>query len=156
MGPVTVLMPVKAFAEGKGRLASALDGAPRSALARAMADNVLSAAGDLPVAVVCDDAEVAEWARTRGATVIDEPGRGLNGAVARGVERLVSGGARSVIVAHADLPLARDLAWVAQFRGITLVPDRRDDGTNVLCLPADMAAEFCFAYGPGSFRAHGN
>jgi 2-phospho-L-lactate/phosphoenolpyruvate guanylyltransferase len=32
------------------------------------------------------------------------------------------------------------------------VPDRRDDGTNVLAVPAD--AGFRFAYGPGSFRRH--
>ena len=36
--------------------------------------------------------------------------------------------------------------------GVTLVPDRRDDGTNVLRLPAGSG--FRFAYGPGSFRAH--
>ena len=35
---------------------------------------------------------------------------------------------------------------------ITLVPDRHDDGTNVLALPADVG--FRFAYGPGSFRHH--
>ena len=38
------------------------------------------------------------------------------------------------------------------FEGVTLVPDRRDDGTNVLRLPA--GCDFHFAYGPGSFRAH--
>ena len=154
MGPVTVLMPVKAFADAKVRLAPALDGPARAALARTMADHVMTAAGDLPVAVVCDDADVAAWARGRGARVIDEPGRGLNGAVARGVSQLVEAGARQVIVAHADLPLAGDLRWVARFPGVTLVPDRRDDGTNVLCLPAAAAGDFTFAYGPGSFHRH--
>ena len=154
MGPVAVLMPVKAFADAKVRLAPALDGAARAALARTMADHVMTAAGDLPVAVVCDDAEVAAWARSRGALVIGEPGRGLNGAVARGVAQLVEAGARQVIVAHADLPLAGDLRWVARFPGVTLVPDRRDDGTNVVCLPATAAGDFTFAYGPGSFRRH--
>jgi 2-phospho-L-lactate guanylyltransferase len=60
-----------------------------------------------------------------------------------------------VIVAHADLPFATDLTWVAHFAGVTLVPDRHDDGTNVACLPAEAAAAgFTFAYGPGSFRRH--
>ena len=45
------------------------------------------------------------------------------------------------------------MAWVARFAGVTLVPDRRDDGTNVICVPAD--AGFAFAYGPGSFHRHG-
>ena len=57
-----------------------------------------------------------------------------------------------VIVAHGDLPRARDLGHLAPFDGITLVPDRKDDGTNVLRLPVTCA--FRFAYGPGSFRAH--
>lgn len=35
---------------------------------------------------------------------------------------------------------------------MTLVPDRRDDGTNVLRLP--VGYDFHFAYGSGSFRAH--
>ena len=38
-------------------------------------------------------------------------------------------------MAHADLPLADDLARLAGFAGVTLVPDRRDDGTNVVCVP---------------------
>ena len=50
-------------------------------------------------------------------------------------------------VAFLDRLLARD-----PFDGVTLVPDRRDDGTNVLRLPA--GSDFHFTYGPGSFRAH--
>ncbi len=57
-----------------------------------------------------------------------------------------------MIVAHADLPHAVDLAWVADFDGVTLVPDRHDDGTNVACVPT--GAGFTFAYGPGSFARH--
>jgi 2-phospho-L-lactate guanylyltransferase len=60
-----------------------------------------------------------------------------------------------VIVAHADLPLATDLAWLAHFSGVTVVPDRRRDGTNVICVPARATgAVFEFAYGPGSFERH--
>lgn len=153
LGPVAVLVPVKAFADAKLRLAPALPPERRAALAQAMAERVLSAAGRLPVAVVCDDAEVAVWAASRGAIVLAEPGRGLNGAVSAGVDQLAAAGARQVIVAHADLPLATDLSWVAHFSaGVTLVPDRRRDGTNVICVPAGCG--FRFAYGPGSFMAH--
>lgn len=152
LGPVAVLVPVKAFAEAKVRLAPALDPAERAALARSMAGQVVDAARQLPVAVVCDDRAVADWARGRGVLVIWEPGRGLNGAVEAGVEQLAGLGVEQVIVAHADLPLAVDLAWVARFPGVTIVPDRRDDGTNVICVPAGDA--FPFAYGPGSFRRH--
>jgi len=153
MGPLAVLLPVKAFSEAKLRLAPALDPAQRRALARTMATQVLRAAGTLPVAVVCDDTEVAAWARDHHALVVWEPERGLNRAVEAGVERLAAEGAKRVIVAHADLALARDLGWVGAFAGVTLVPDRRDDGTNVACVPA--GAGFTFSYGPGSFSRHG-
>jgi 2-phospho-L-lactate guanylyltransferase len=149
---VAVLLPVKAFRDAKVRLAAALDGPKRAALARDMATKVVRAAGNLPVSIVCDDDDVAEWAAGLGAEVIWRPGRGLNAAVTDGVEELAAAGYGQVIVAHADLPYALDLSWVADFDGITLVPDRRDDGTNVACVPA--RAGFSFSYGPGSFARH--
>ena len=152
-GPVAVLVPVKTFSEAKLRLAPALDPAHRAELARAMATHVVTSAAPLPTAVVCDDAEVAEWARDLGALVVWEPERGLNRAVEAGVARLAAAGARRVVVAHADLPRAGHLAWVARFTGVTLVPDHNDNGTNVICVPGD--AGFTFSYGPGSFARHG-
>lgn len=152
LGPVTVLVPVKAFATAKVRLAAALGADDRAALARAMATAVLLAARPLPTAVVCDDVAVAEWARSQGALVVWEPGRGLNGAVAAGVERLREAGVRRVIVAHGDLPRAGDLARLGVGNGITLVPDRHRNGTNVVVVPSD--AGFQFSYGPGSFARH--
>jgi 2-phospho-L-lactate guanylyltransferase len=70
------------------------------------------------------------------------------------VRRLAEAGTEWVTVAHGDLPRAHGLGALPAFDGITLVPDRRDDGTNVLRLPAGAARDFAFAYGPGSFRAH--
>jgi 2-phospho-L-lactate/phosphoenolpyruvate guanylyltransferase len=147
-----VLVPVKAFASAKQRLAPALAPEARIALATAMAATVLDAAGALPTAVVCDDEEVRRWAEGQGAEAIWTPGLGLNGAVGAGVAHLARRGAGRVVVAHADLPLATDLAWLADTDGVTLVPDRHGDGTNVACVPAGSGFEF--AYGPGSFRAH--
>jgi len=147
-----VLVPVKAFAQAKARLAGSLPPSRRAALARSMAEHVLAAARPLPVAVVCDDAEVADWAGAHSAIVLPEPGRGLNGAVEAGVERLARAGASEIVVAHADLPLAHGLAHLSGWDGVTLVPDRREDGTNVICLPA--GSSFRFGYGPGSFKRH--
>jgi 2-phospho-L-lactate guanylyltransferase len=152
LGPEVVLIPVKAFHQAKRRLGSALSDAERIRLVRTMASQVVAACTPLPVAVVCDDATVAQWALELGATVMWEPGQGLNGAVRAGVERLARAGTRWVIVAHGDLPRAHGLGVLSRFDGVTLVPDRRDDGTNVLRLPA--GSDFRFAYGPGSFRAH--
>jgi 2-phospho-L-lactate guanylyltransferase len=152
MGPRVVLIPVKAFSQAKRRLHLALSEPERAELSRAMAERVLAACRPLPVAVVCDDNEVAEWARARGALVIWEPGRGLNGAVEAGVDHLAELGVGQVTVAHADLPRATDLAEVGDAPGITLVPDRYGNGTNVLALPTNTG--FHFSYGPGSFARH--
>ncbi|HEY2430500.1 MAG TPA: 2-phospho-L-lactate guanylyltransferase [Acidimicrobiales bacterium] len=152
LGTAAVLVPVKAFSQAKVRLAPALPPDARATLARSMAHAVLVAGRPLPVAVVCDDVEVADWARRRGALVVWEPGRGLNGAVEAGVEQLRRGGVSRVVVAHGDLPRAAGLAGLANGEGATVVPDRRRDGTNVLVVPAD--AGFRFSYGPGSFSRH--
>jgi 2-phospho-L-lactate guanylyltransferase len=148
-----VLVPIKSFRNAKVRLAGALPPGERALLARRMADRVLAAAARLPVSVVCDDIDVASFAEERNAGVIWRPGLGLNAAVTDGVAQLTTeAGAVEVIVAHADLPLADDFTRLAGFAGITLVPDRRDDGTNVMCVPTGLG--FTFSYGPGSFERH--
>ena len=152
LGSKAVLIPVKRFEEAKGRLAPALSPRRRAALARTMAEHVVRSAGSLPVAIVCDDRAVAAWARDLGALVIWEPGRGLNGAVHEGVRHLAEAGTGLVVVAAGDLPLAEDLVWATRYAGITIVPDRRHEGTNVLAVPTDV--HFEFSYGPGSFGRH--
>ena len=154
MAATAVLVPVKAFGAAKGRLSGVLDGAARATLARSMAERVLDAAGTLPVWVACDDEDVAAWALARGAQVVWTEGLDLNGAVTMGLSALRAvGGIASVVVAHGDLPMATDLARVTWFRrGATVVPDRHDDGTNVLHVPLD--AGFVPSYGPGSFARH--
>ncbi len=147
-----VVVPVKAFAGAKGRLAPALSPEARFALVLSMADGVLRAAAPLPVAVACDDDDVAAWARSRQAMVVDTTARDLDGAVEDGVRFFAAQGFGEVIVAHADLPLADDLPRLAGFAGVTLVPDRRGQGTNVACVPAGSG--FRFSYGPGSCARH--
>jgi 2-phospho-L-lactate guanylyltransferase len=153
-----VLVPVKSFRRAKERLSPVLDAAARAQLVRDLAARVIAAAAPLPAAVVCDDDDVAAFARGLGAQVLWTPGLGLSGAVARGVELLAAEGAEVVTVAHGDLPLACDLAAAGHdanaggMQEVTLVPDRRLDGTNVATVPA--AAGFVFAYGPGSFARH--
>lgn len=150
--PTAVLIPVKAFGSAKARLASVLDDITRAQLARSMATIVVHAAGNLPVSVVCDDEEVAEWAGSLGATVIWRPGRGLNGAVNDGVDELAGRGFERVIVSHADLPGASSLGSLTGFEGVVLIPDRHDDGTNVMSIPTGSG--FVFTYGPRSFSHH--
>lgn len=151
-GPIGVLIPMKAFADAKGRLAGAVDADGRADLARTMASTVVAAAAPLPVTVVCDDDGVDAWARSVGAAVVRVDGPGLNRAVEAGVAALAADGVSQVVIAHADLPRATRLDHCAATQGITLVPDRNLDGTPVLSVPTD--AGFRFAYGPGSYAAH--
>jgi len=145
-------VPVKAFAAAKVRLSGVLDTDERRRLARSMAEGVLRAARSLPVTVVCDDPEVADWAAARGAEVLWTPGMGLNPAVECGVDHLLRRGVDLVTVAHADLPLVTDLGGLARPGGAVLAPDRRHDGTNVIAVPT--GAGFRFSYGAGSFLRH--
>ena len=174
LSAVAALIPIKAFSEAKKRLSSRVTSDDRSALAQAMAAQVVSSAAPMPTFVVCDNAEVGKWAVDHGAEVLHEPGRGLNGAVAAGVAQLRDLGFDRVVIAHSDLPLAVDLAWIANFEDVTIVPDRSARGTNVLSIPLSIPLNpvktksettlcpkgtsqgdvFEFSYGAGSFGRH--
>jgi 2-phospho-L-lactate guanylyltransferase len=151
-----VVIPIRAVAAGKARLAAVLDDASRATLGRTLAERVVGAAGDLPVLVVSSAPEVIAWADDHGVTRIEDPGRGLDAAVTAGRDHLATRGLPRVVIAHADLPRARPGA-LERFAVdgpdiVTVVPCHRDDGTPVLALPATVP--FSFAYGPGSARAH--
>jgi len=153
--PGAVLIPIKSFDLAKGRLAASIEPANRSTLAMEMAAAVIRAARDLPVWVVCGDHTVADFAREHGADVIWREPNGLNRAIADGTADLAARGFDRAIIAHADLPLATDLTFLDGDLGsdlVMLVPDRRDDGSNVLSIP--LGRGFEFHYGPGSARAH--
>ena len=147
-----MLVPVKRFRAAKGRLIGTLDSAQRAQFARWMASGVLDAVRSLPTFVACDDDEVAEWAESHGANVIWGLGLGLNGAIDDGVEQITKQGVDHLVVSHADLPRPRNLALVARDGAVTLVPDRRRDGTNVMSFPT--RTPIAASYGAGSFRRH--
>lgn len=151
-----VVIPIRAFAVGKARLSGTLDAAPRAELGERMADQVLAAAGTLPVVVVSSAEDVRAWGARHRITVIDDPG-GLDPAVAAGVAWCAGHGMVRAIVAHADLPRA-PAGGLIRFAAdgdlpiVSLVPCHRDDGTPVLAVP--IPSRFRVAYGPGSFRRH--
>ena len=149
-----VILPIRAFALGKARLAEPLTPAVRAELGRRWADSVRTAAGELLTVVVSSDDAVREWASSHRLEIIDDPGT-LDAAAAAGRDALVTLDCARVVVVHADLPHARSLAGVVRDAArpiVVIVPCHRDDGTPVLSLPA--TADFEFAYGPGSFRRH--
>ena len=147
-----MLVPVKRFRAAKGRLVGTLDSAQRAQFARWMATGVLAAVRSHPTFVACDDDEVAEWAESQGADVIWGQGLGLNGAIDDGVDQITKLGIDHIVVSHADLPRPHNLPLVARAGCVTLVPDRRRDGTNVMSFPAQ--APIPASYGAGSFRRH--
>ncbi|MCU1359726.1 MAG: hypothetical protein JWN99_1015 [Ilumatobacteraceae bacterium] len=147
-----MLIPIKAFHQAKQRLEPRLAAADRERLARWTAEQVMGAAGELPTYVVCDDPAVARFATDHGATVLWEEGQGLNGAVTNAVASLATRGHEHVIVVHGDLPRPALLSPLARAGTVTLVPDLRLDGTNVLSFPTRSG--LTIGYGAGSFRRH--
>ena len=153
LADVAVVVPIKSFALAKSRLADSLSADSRRELARHCAEAVLRAASPLSVYVVCNDDEVAAWARANGAHVVVPGVPGLNAAATAGRDAARAAGHHRVIVAHSDLPHAKDLASLcAASADVVVVPDRHGDGTNVLLMPC--AGDFTFQYGPGSCAAH--
>ena len=149
-----VVVPLRSFALGKARLAHALADDARRELSRTMAERVIAAAGARPVVIVSSAPEVTEWAGSLGLAHIPDPGT-LDGAATAGRAWVRDHGLLRVVVMHADLPLATSLDGIADDGAApvaVLVPDHHDDGNPVLAIPA--AADFSFAYGPGSCARH--
>ena len=146
-----VIVPVRCFSGALSRLAGMLNESQRSELMRRMAARVVAAASPHPTYVATDDEAVAAWAGDVGASTISVGRSGLSATAALAVERLASAGIDRVVLAHADLALARTLD-PAIGPGMVIVPDTRHDGSNVICVPS--AAGFSFAYGEGSFKRH--
>jgi 2-phospho-L-lactate/phosphoenolpyruvate guanylyltransferase len=163
MSGIWALVPSKRFAFAKGRLAGLLDPAERSALARAMLEDVLAALRAAPevagVLVVTAEAEAAEVAARGGARVLAEPvPAGLNAALAEGAALLAAEGAGALLVVPGDVPLAtpeeigRVVAALGPAPAIALAPDRHGCGTNALALRPPGVIPFRF--GPESLALH--
>ncbi|MHB1090787.1 MAG: 2-phospho-L-lactate guanylyltransferase [Ilumatobacteraceae bacterium] len=151
-----VIIPIKSFEGAKERLASALNATERHKLAMYTASRVVAAAAPISVFIVCDDDEVAHFARQHGAVVVQQQVSGLNNAARAGLDAARDAGFTWGIIAHGDLPLATRFDHLLEESmpktRIGLVSDQLMDGTNVLVIATDNP--FTFHYGPGSFRAH--
>ena len=148
---IAVLVPIKDFRHAKNRLSNRLDASERDSLARTMARQVLEAAEDFSIHVVCDSEEVAGWAKSLGAEVIAVTQPGLNAAITEAMFE-IAGKFTHAIIVHADLPHAKSLDGIASPNAVSIVPDRHGRGTNVLSLPT--GTPFKFHYGDGSLFSH--
>jgi 2-phospho-L-lactate guanylyltransferase len=162
-GPTYAIVPVKALAQAKRRLAPVLPDAARRRLVLAMLEDVLAAVAEVRgiecVVVVTPDANAASLADSRGAIIVPEPGAGeLNAAVESAIAFALSRGAGQALVLPADIPLATpgELSSLVGSRrsrpGVTLAPSHDSNGTNALLLAPPNAIEPC--YGPGSYLQH--
>lgn len=144
-------------ANAKTRLSDALNTQDRTALARAMLDDVLQAvsrAGLAGTIAVLDPPQ-----RPFGeAVAIHDPGEGLDAAVASGIRAALSAGARTAVVLAGDLPLLQPddisglVAEAVGPRAVVIATDRHLTGTNALVLrPPDAIAP---AFGAGSGARH--
>jgi 2-phospho-L-lactate guanylyltransferase len=138
----------------KARLAIVLSDAEREALARSMAERVVTAAASRPVAIVTSAPEVVSFARDHGCDVLDDPGS-LDAAATVGHAWARERDLARCAIVHGDLPFARSFDTIvrdADAPVAVIVPDHRDDGTPAISLPTGI--DFVFAYGPGSAARH--
>jgi 2-phospho-L-lactate guanylyltransferase len=165
VGPTIAIVPVKALAQAKSRLAPRLDAEARRRLVLAMLADVLAALRACSqvdrVIVVTPDDDVAKTVREQGGEPLIEaaPARDLNNAISLGIAHAAGLGARTAVVIPGDVPLVTPaelakLAETAKGMGVAVVvaPSRDGNGTNALILtPPDAMPP---AFGPNSCQRH--
>ncbi|WP_369249421.1 2-phospho-L-lactate guanylyltransferase [Streptomyces sp. R41] len=159
----TVVVPLKPLARAKSRLADTAADGLRPGLALAFAQDTVAAAlacaAVRDVAVVTDDALAGRELAALGARIVaDEPGGGLNAALAHGAGVVRSWRPDSAVAAlNADLPalrsaeLMRVLDAAAEFPRAFL-PDADAIGTTLLA--AGPRRELLPAFGTDSRARH--
>ncbi|MCW5252379.1 MULTISPECIES: 2-phospho-L-lactate guanylyltransferase [unclassified Streptomyces] len=159
----TLVVPVKALERAKSRLSDTAGDGLRPGLALAFAQDTVSAALACPavadVAVVTEDRRAGRALAALGAGIVaEEPGGGLNAALARGAAAVRAVRPRRPVAAlNADLPalrpgeLARVLAAAGQFPRAFL-PDAAEIGTTLLT--AAPGRELAPAFGGDSRARH--
>jgi len=156
-----VIVPVKHSAQGKSRLRPP-PGVQRPDLALAIAldtlDAVLHVVPNNQVLVVTEDPEVRLQMRDLGAVLVRDPGRGLNSAIAAGVDAASRQAPSSpAAVLLGDLPaltpdeLIDGLAACAAVEA-AVVPDH--EGTGTVLLTHHDASRLAPRFGSGSAARH--
>ena len=159
---VWAVIPVKPFAQAKGRLAPVLDVAERATLARLMFEDVLdvmSRSREIPAGtmVVTSDPEASACAQRSGAAVVfDHADNGINAAVRLAIDRI--GADDGLVVVPSDIPhitleaIAAAARAILPMRTMAIAAASDDRGTNLLaCRPAGATP---LHFGRGSFDLH--
>lgn len=157
----SLVIPLKPLVRAKSRLAAAAGDGLRPSLALAFAQDTVAAAlacaAVRDVVVVTDDARAARELTLLGArTVRDEPGAGLNAALAHGVRAARALRPTAPVAAlNADLPALRprELSRVLEYGHAfprAFLPDAAEIGTTLLCAAPGVPLAPCFG---GASRA---
>jgi 2-phospho-L-lactate guanylyltransferase len=160
-----ILIPCKSFAVGKSRLSAILSPERRDALCRSFLVNTVTLANKVVardhIHIVSSDSNVASVASDLGVHCDGENDHDLNSALTSSVARIIAGGhenaERNILILPIDLALNSPAAIapvIAVRADIVVVPDRLDQGTNLLRLGGNVARNFRFQYGDNSFWKH--
>ena len=160
---VHAVVPVKDLGNAKQRLAGVLGQSERTALFRAMLEDVLEALAGAAsidrIVLVTRDAEAMALARRYDAECLVEPeNRGHTAAVEFAAGALAVRGAEALLQVPGDIPRVTSgeieavVAAHAPAPAVTIAPSRDHRGSNaVLCSPPDV---FPFRFGDDSFHPH--
>jgi 2-phospho-L-lactate guanylyltransferase len=160
-----ILIPCKAFAAGKSRLSSVLSPERRDRLCRSFLVKTVHLAADLVakehIHVVSSDSEVAALASELGVGCEVEADIDLNSALTCSVARILArkpeNSSGDILILPIDLvrsTAAAITAVIAAQVDAVVVPDRLEQGTNLLRLRGEAALRFRFQYGDDSFSRH--
>jgi 2-phospho-L-lactate guanylyltransferase len=160
---IWAVVPVKALALAKSRLASAFGPAFRHGLAAAMLEDVLTALSYSPtlagIIVVSDDAEAAAIGRRYGAEIFtDAADGGHTPAVVAAARRLNEEKRGGLLTVPGDIPalsVAEVSALLLRHRAApacSIVPAHDRRGSNAIVLTPPLCVPLCF--GNDSFRPH--
>ena len=148
------VVPVKALAEAKSRLAGALSPAERGAAALQFARHVVGAILDSRAvdrcAVISPDPVVLALAATLGAEPLAQTSSGLNPALEEARAWAIGAGADALLIVLGDLPwvtpadIAAIVAAAEPGPAVVLAPDHYGTGSNALLLAPPAAIPFRF------------
>jgi 2-phospho-L-lactate/phosphoenolpyruvate guanylyltransferase len=160
---IWAVVPVKAIAEAKQRLAPVLPAYLRQALALAMLEDVLAALAEVDglggrLLVTTDSAALVLAARYDCASMGEGADDGHTGAVAAAAQRLAREGRQGMLTLPGDIPLVtsaeigRVIAAHRPAPSFTIVPSHDERGSNAILMSPPDAVKLRF--GEDSFFPH--
>jgi len=164
MSEFHIVIPCKALAEGKSRLASMLSPRQRYELCAAMLRQTIDVAVEIVrperIWLTTPDDLATAVADKLGINVVLDTGTDLNAALElarKTIHSQIRERDRGLMVLPIDLPLINPAAIERSMTAgaeVTIAADRAKTGTNFLYLKGPSIVRFPFSYGANSFHRH--